>query len=345
MGLPRAATAALATALLSAGCTSGAPCELERAWDADTGALTAPLADGDRIVVGAVGEVVAVGANDGVVRWRTAVTGAPVGVPVSGESGLWFATDRQVTLMDAETGEPRWQVVLDPPPTTSLALTRDAGFVAVEGGELVALSSTDGSELWRFAVGAPIVHPPGSDGERVVVSGRDGRVTCLDATDGSVVWDHSEDFGYLIATPVASDGLFLLTGYEDTVYVVDAATGERRWSQYAGNWIVSLPRLDDGVVYFGAAHGFMFAVELATGRTAWTNEGAVWGFQADLIVNDDSILVVGRDGQLVGVTRADGVLQWQVSAGFAIAGSTGALGRVVLRSGEDELLALEPPCP
>ncbi len=111
----------------------------------------------------------------------------------------------------------------------------------------VAFDVTDGGELWRTALGAPVpagsrpplqpLSTPAIGGDRVFAIRAEGRLFALDAADGAILWqrDLVDDFGasppsYGMSTsPVLEGGrLFVLVGGREghNLVAFDPASGE-----------------------------------------------------------------------------------------------------------------------
>jgi outer membrane protein assembly factor BamB len=114
-----------------------------------------------------------------------------------------------LVALDAATGTERWRVTGGPSPihTTHYRAARRAGFeaspiltgdlvwIAGTDGALVALDLRTGGELWRTAIGAPVLAGAALAGDTLVVASYDGTVRALstavaprpalDATDTS----------------------------------------------------------------------------------------------------------------------------------------------------------------
>jgi outer membrane protein assembly factor BamB len=145
-----------------------------------------------------------------------------------------------------------------------LALTArnlGAGFssVAIAGGRIytmgdrggaqhvIALSDSDGRELWSARVGP--------------------------------VWD--DEYGGPRSTPTVSDGMVFAIGTDGDLVAVDAATGQERWRRHLGrdfgglmmsSWKFSESPLVDGdrvIVTPGARDAVMVALDKRTGRDIW----------------------------------------------------------------------------
>ena len=142
-----------------------------------------------------------------------------------------------------------------------------------------------------------------------------------------VAWQFNVGTGY--AAVVVSDGrLYTIGNIEniDTVYCLDAATGQLRWKHsYASptdanefdGGPTSTPTVHRGSVFTLSRTGDVFRFDAVTGKVQWTvNVPELtsiripgWGFSGSPWVTGDTVIVnVGDAG--VGLSRKDGSLRW-----------------------------------
>lgn len=201
------------------------------------------------------GETVsAVDRTDGTTRW-TAESGDTwngVGVVLNGT--LVVAVGGVATMAFAtEDGTGRWSVEerylgvgtgssTDAPVVATVAERSDTP--TIRGRSL-----DTGNERWH--------HDPTADGTFVVAGGTtagstvyvvefDGFVLALDAVDGSVRW--SRRFGESTRSAPVVAGDSLLVPGEETLYALDRATGETRWTASGGGGIDRVEAQGDRVV-------------------------------------------------------------------------------------------------
>ena len=59
----------------------------------------------------------------------------------------------------------------------------------LDGGQLLALESANGREVWRRSLGGPVRVQPSFGGSRLFVPIDDGRLAALEVTTGRVLWE------------------------------------------------------------------------------------------------------------------------------------------------------------
>lgn len=153
-------------------------------------------------------------------------------------------------------------------------------------GEAVALSSEDGSELWRTQLSGELLSRPATDGDVVIFQSQDGRVVALSAADGSLLWSFD------ISVPVLS-----LRGLAEPLLV-----GAR--------------------VFVGTASGRVVALELSGGSPVWERRVAeptgrseldrLIDIDGNLILENGGLFVATFQGKLAVLDEETGRIFWDI---------------------------------
>jgi outer membrane protein assembly factor BamB len=220
------------------------------------------------------GEVVALEARTGKVRWRTRV-GATESPPAVAH-GLVYVGDwrGEVLALDARTGKRRWTFRTDDEVKAGVAVSGRRLYVGSYDGHLYALDALTGRLLWRSAaqdrlggLGAFYATPAVAYG-RVYVGNTDGKVYSYGATTGRIRWSHSTD-GYAYSSPAVWRTRVYAGSHDRRLYCFDAATGRVLWSFRANGWVAGAPTVINGLVYFSTATGRTYALDARTGKRRW----------------------------------------------------------------------------
>ena len=213
----------------------------------------------------------------------------------------------QVEARDRFTGKRVWRTEVDPyseakggmfsgikvfdrtdPSFVSGGVGAGGGLVLLgtTGGTVVALSATDGRELWRTYLGSEVLCRPAFGDRAVFAQTIDGRLLALEVDDGSVRWSFD------IQVPVLT-----LRGTASPVF-------------------------DNGIVYAGFANGTVSAIKTDNGEPIWEHRVMLPEGRSELdrIVDVDGspllagplLYAVAYQGQLKALRRADGNALWQL---------------------------------
>ncbi len=229
---------------------------------------------------GGPGEVVALWATNGTIRWR-----APVPASVSysspavvngtvyvGLMGLYnttttvtFGPPYGVMALDAATGSERWFVPTGGSVAASPLVYRDLVVVPAKDGYVYALNATTGAVVWKVAAMGGVSSPALIDGSLVVAGGAfgsGGRVTALDPASGAVRWTFTPN-GPVQASVAAADGrvVFSTNVANGTIYILNATSGRLDWSYtpFPHQYILGSPVVADGLVIAPSDNGHVYA--------------------------------------------------------------------------------------
>ncbi len=219
------------------------------------------------------GEIVALSARTGRVRWRRTVA-LTESSPLAADGTVYFGdTSGVVHAVVAATGAERWSYDTGSPVKGAPALAGGRLFVGNYGGSVYALDPRTGKLVWQSGGHGAMYSSPAVVGGRVYIGSISGPVLAFSARTGSELWNFAaRDRVY--ASPAVWRGIVLVGSYDDTFYAINGATGTLRWDFHAGAPISGAASVIDGVVYFSTFAHKTYALDAATGRRLETwNDG------------------------------------------------------------------------
>lgn len=218
----------------------------------------------------------------GRVLWEVETRGPNRARPVPhGRDVLVGSLDGRLYRLHARSGRPIWQS--EPVGRGGIASSPAIGgglaFVTSSDNRITALSLDDGHRVWdrsrphrgKFTVtgqaGATVA------GDRVVTGFSDGYVAAWALSDGATFWSvdtarGETEFVDADATPLAADGLVVVSGYRSGLFALDLQSGETRW-ELRGEGYGSAAEME-GVLYVPRAAGTLTAIAAKTGEVLWT---------------------------------------------------------------------------
>jgi len=307
-------------------------------------------------------------ARDGTQLWtRSEQPGARILTGALDGNSLYMGTSKGEALsLDLATGNVNWRTKHSPlsggdawsvTAADGLAIIVGAsGELTGAGGnnEIIALSSADGSEKWRFKPGTVIYNfMPAVVEDKLIFIDITGRMYCLTLSDGALQWKSQGTFtGFTTAgVSVGPNGLaytnFNAQGADDGVLrAYDVQTGAERWSRNLGMEASAAPVVGKlgpdapvGVVV-GMGHNVGFwhedlqdakaelkAFDAETGADLWTfktpsqmlhGSAGFWSTKGEDSVPDTwSTSAIGSDGTVY--------VGWEGGMQYALDGATGKL--------------------
>jgi|AntDeeMinimDraft_4_1070355.scaffolds.fasta_scaffold00047_66 outer membrane protein assembly factor BamB len=188
--------------------------------------------------LGVTGEkLFAIRASDGDQRWSIEV-GDTTSAAVYDDTLYAVEGTRRTTALAVSDGSERWHRDMRPA-THEPRLFGDTMYLESEQKNeagnypVIAVSSADGSERWRFS--APVDEPFVPTGavqsdDMVFITEYGGWLFGVDSSDGTEQWRYSTD-GDTRDAPVVVGSTVCVSTITGNVHAVDAATGDRQWKR------------------------------------------------------------------------------------------------------------------
>ena len=260
--------------------------------------------------------------------------------------------DARATLraFHADTGRKLWQRTLapkgeDPDDGFGGGICSDGSrvFAATGFGELVALSASGGSELWRTRLERPLRTAPVYASGRVYVRDNGDVLHALSASGGDRLWDYQGPAGrtrLISATAPAVLGSLVVCPFSGGDLVGLSTAGNERW-QYTLSAaatiadIAARPVITRARVYGVAVQGDIAALTPA-GAEVWSLP--LPGRHTPWLAGNYLFHLSGRN-QLHAIHAKTGLLRWQATLDAAThAGPVMGGGRLIVASAGGQLL-------
>jgi outer membrane protein assembly factor BamB len=266
--------------------------------------------------------VAALDANSGRVAWRVRTEQPIHGAPtVFGGRVMAVALDNTLLTFDAATGAPGWtyQALSESSrilAASSPAVSGDTVVAAFGSGELIALRTANGNDLWNNALS------------------RASRTSAL-----SEIRD-------IPGRPVIYGGDVFAVSHSGVFAATDLRTGAARWSLPVVGITSPLPEGD--VVYVVGTDGKLVCASRESGQIYWIHDmnpgwvahkkGGLWGIGArevpkplwtSPILVDGRLILTSSDGQLVALNGKTGELEKKITLGAPSLMSPIAMGNMI----------------
>ncbi len=231
--------------------------------------LVVPLVQGRRVL--AAYDVI-----HGDMLWR--IRGAPIEVgiaPVGGEGGIFVNTDGTVQRFDIRNGQIAWTYQLNGQRRVYARplIGNQKVIIAVDNGEVIALSLYDGRVLWTLDVGAPVYVTPETNHDKLIVSTTQGRLVALNMESGAIQWTMDlNDQTLRLSTAAIDDDLAVIGGSDGALRAVELETGKILWEVQCPDALVAQPLIVSDVVYTGSMGNYFYAFNRHNGELLQTIE-------------------------------------------------------------------------
>lgn len=245
---------------------------------------------------------------------------------------IFAATRRgDVLALDANSGELKWQRNVKLPVKSAPVVKDNRLFVITTDNRLYALATDTGDTLWIHAgiaettsmFGAP---SPTATENWVIVPYSSGEIHALEARTGSVVWSDvlASDVRRRPssinlsgnATPVISHGVVYATSYDGVLAAFDLTSGNRIWVQDIGG--LYSPWVAGDFVYILTSDNQVICLHGREGKVKWVaglplhGEGGTFSDKGDRIIwsgpvlAGGKLLLAGSNGALLELSPQDG---------------------------------------
>jgi outer membrane protein assembly factor BamB len=270
-----------------------------------------------------LGEVAALDAAKGTIKWRVKSLGPLRGSPTIGYGSVFVMTqDNQIAALNAADGAAQWNE------SGSLAQTGVFGVAApavgqgtivagYSSGELVAYRYENGRQLWSDALArtsiatsvstiTDIDADPIIDQGRVYALGQGGRMAAYELVTGQRVWELNVAG---ISTPsVAGEWVFALTD-EDKLLCITKGTGKVRWlaqlqryrvekkNKKKGDILWTGPVLAGNRLWVASSEGDVATVAVEDGKITkvWHNDV---GYTLAPVVANNTLYMIDNAGRI-----------------------------------------------
>ncbi len=182
--------------------------------------------------------------------------------------------DGQVVALDADTGKVRWRVSMGPTESSPLVVG-GLVYVGDWRGRVYALSTRTGRTVWAYQTGDKVKDGVAYAGGRVYFGSYDHHVYALTARTGRLVWKASAQErlgprGTFYSTPAVAYGRVYIGATDHKVYSFGATSGKLRWSHGTGGYVYGSPAVWRRRVFVGSYDGTFYCFDAATGEIRWS---------------------------------------------------------------------------
>lgn len=271
------------------------------------------VGDGLVVVGGLEGDVLALDAGTGEVKWKAKVGTEVLAAPAVGQGlVLVRSIDGRVTAFDAASGERRWFWEKETPSLTvrgngSPLMVPGGALVGNDDGTITALSLAGGGQLWEQLVStgegrneldrmADVDGTPVLDGGTIYVTSYKGQTLAIDGPSGRPLWSH--DAGGPGSVGVGADRV-VVSDPRGTVWALAKADGSALWQQPA----LARRNLGSAVVQgnyavVGDVEGYLHWMRLEDGAFAARAHAAGDAIRGQPVVADGLLVVQDTGGGL-----------------------------------------------
>ena len=242
---------------------------------------------------------------------------------IVGQQVLLASSSGVVTALQADNGQPSWQVNVGSPAISGVGSDGQTAAVLTESGDLVAMVA--GKVLWKQRLGALGLTTPLVAGARVFTLSADRTVTAFDAGNGQRLWQLQRATDPLVlgqAGVLIAVGDTLVVGVGGRLLGLNPSNGISRWEipVAVSRGTNEIERLVDlvagasrvqGNVCVRAFRSTVACVDALKGALLWSKPATG---SAGLGGDAEYVFGAEADGQLIAWNRQSGERLWSSAA-------------------------------
>ncbi|WP_348797612.1 PQQ-binding-like beta-propeller repeat protein [Flavobacterium adhaerens] len=187
------------------------------------------------------------------------------------------SSDGNVYALNANTGELKWKFGVKGSFHCSPVLDKNTLYIGSWDANLYAIDITTGKERWKFETVAKVGFK-GIESSVVVANNmvyfgaRDPFLFALNAETGKLVWKYDAAYSWILGTAVVvNDVLYVGTSDTYALLGLDAKTGKELFKFKANGYVYGSPAIAGETAYFGDFTGNFFAVNTKSLGKEWNS--------------------------------------------------------------------------
>ena len=150
--------------------------------------------------------------------------------------------------------------------------------------------------------------------------------------------------GDVTSSPVVYDGIVYVGGRSDSVYALNAITGELLWDYSTDNWVDATPAVSSGTVFVPSKDGNLYALDRLTGDVIWSADLGAGALSSPLVLEGKVYVGTGIPEKKLKVFNArTGEYLWGYQAGQPVDSSPSTDGNTIFFGSNDgKAYAVDP---
>ncbi len=203
------------------------------------------------------------------------------GIAVAGRLAVYANTCGQVKAIDAQTGALRWHFTAKGKIYATPAIAEGKVVFASADSNIYCLNGETGALVWMLKTGKAIVASPLVYDGTVYIGSSEGAFRAISLKDGRILWTFRGLEAFVETRPVADAQRIYFGTWDTYFYALNRKDGTLAWKWHNGNTnrlyapAAVWPVLAHGKVFIVAPDRFATALDVRTGRQVWRTPNRV----------------------------------------------------------------------
>jgi outer membrane protein assembly factor BamB len=261
--------------------------------------------------------------------------------PIIVENALYAVNNNGLVFsVKKSTGKARWYSEIATRNASAPAYSDGMIYISnLEPGQVIALTTRDGSVVWKRPLPGRTESSPVVVGDRVIAGCECGTLYAFDKKTGKALWD-TDLGGQLKAAPAVSNGVAYIGDYSGTMSAVRINDGSIKWQSDSQGTGVSAgafygtAAVAFGRVYAGSKDGRVYSFNKDSGELAWSHTigGEVYAgaVAADTPKTGPTVYFGTYGGStFYALDARSGEERWSADSGGSVIGAASLIGETV----------------
>ncbi len=289
--------------------------------------------------------------------------------PITDENHIYtIDAEGVVFAVSIATGKIVWQKSTSPSNNVrdtlggGIAVDKGVLFVTTSFGEVLALKTDSGDEIWHKTGYAPFRSSPSIKDSHLYCQSINNELITLSTSTGDLVWSHTgiPETALLLGSskPACSEDSVVVAYTSGEVHALSQINGQPLWSDTITpvariDTVTSIPHIqarpviDENQVFLISHGGRMSCIDFKTGTRQWQKD--LGGIQTPVVAGG-FVFVLSNMNEVVCLERKTGSIRWVVGlprvdedeGSIHFAGPILAGGTLVLTSSKGEVIRIDP---
>lgn len=266
--------------------------------------------------------------------WKSKVGANMVSSPSIYEDQIFIGSgDDKVYSLDRKTGKVIWSFQTEDVIEATPLILQGKVYIGSADYFFYCLDQKTGKMLWKLETDGKVLGSANwakiNDKPVIIMGSYDGFLYALEAESGKVLWKYDSE-NYVNGTPLVDGEYVYFGGCDEQLHGVEIASGKGVFTHALDAPVPGTASKWQDTLYVGTHGGRFLAFDIKEKKIAWEITDAEDGFYATAAVNDEYLVLAGRDKLLRNLDPKTGKERWSVNMRSAMDSSPLIVGDKVI---------------
>ena len=189
---------------------------------------------------------------------------------------FWGMGDGNLYAVNAADGKLKWKIKTDGPVHGTPAVDEKQVYFGSFDGNVYAANISNGKVAWKFKTVGHFYFPKGEvqgsptlTKNTVIVGARDYNVYAINKEKGYAHWNKAYVRGWMLSNTYVDSILYMAGADERVLIALNLKTMQEKWKRSMELLVFGKPVFDKNYLYIGTTIGKLHAIDINTGQDKW----------------------------------------------------------------------------